>query len=41
MRRHSVRNDAVVVELPVAESELAQAEGPVLRRAVEEGVRVA
>jgi hypothetical protein len=41
MWRHSVRNDAVVVELPVAESELAQADGPVLRRAVEEGVRVA
>ncbi len=41
MWRHSVRNDAVVVELPVAESELAEAEGPVLRRAVEEGVRVA
>jgi hypothetical protein len=41
MWRHSVRNDAVVVELPVTEAELEHAASPLLRRAAAEGVPVA
>ena len=40
MFRHSIRNDAVVTELPVTEIEFEHAATPLLTRAVAEGVRV-
>ena len=41
MFRHSMRNDAVVTEIPVTAIEFEQAMTPLLSRAVAEGVRVA
>jgi hypothetical protein len=41
MWRHSIRNDAVVTEIPVTATELEHAATPLLTRAIVEGVRVA
>ena len=40
MWRHSIRNDAVVTEIPVTEIEFEHAVTPLLSRAIAEGVRV-
>lgn len=40
MWRHSLRNDTVLTETPVAEAEFARAATPLLARAAAEGVRV-
>jgi hypothetical protein len=40
MWRHSVRNDTVVTETPVAEGELGRAETPMLARARRDGIRI-
>ena len=40
MFRHSIRNDTVITELPVTQTEFEQATTPLLTRAVADGVRV-
>jgi hypothetical protein len=41
MWRHSVRNDTVVTEVPVAEAQLEEPVDPALAGALAEGVRIA